>query len=237
MNKKSIITIVVLIIIIVGYYTAITSHKNKLDNYDRSILIENYNQKNYFGVVNTNEKEFYLIELDDQLAVGNKEKFGELETTEKFIDYLKINLNFQVEDSVKFDDNNQVESNNIDPKYQDDYLEIIKEQKVITKMLGGELKLYHPKYNNILARIATSIEMSDDGVITKKIVKKMIAEDISQEDINAAFVTIISPALECTDTENGCTIIEPYYTDIIKNFNAMTNHDLPTYSELSKQEE
>ncbi len=245
MNKRLVIVIAILVALAFTYYQLITNHEQELDSMDRSVLLYNYNQKNYVGTFSSAEHHINVIELDDRLTIDGNKVIGDFDSSTGLVKYLKSALNYDVEDVFEFNDDNKLISNNISEKNKEFYGEIIEYREDINDILiNGNIKKYHPKYNNVLARIGNSVKVDvdgeskslvADGVITKGVVKEMIEADITEQDINNAFVTIITPALEC-ETET-CIVIEPYYNEIRKEFNKDTNHDLPEYSELTKKEE
>lgn len=245
MNKRSAIVIVVLIVLGFTYYQLITRHVSVLDSHDRSILLYNYDEKNYFGSFDSEDHHFNVIELDEQLSIDGNKVIGDFNSSEKLVKYLDDSLKYNIEDVFEFDNNNKLITNNLNDESKELYSEIADYHQVITKILiDGDIKQYHPKYNNILVRIGSDMEIDEDGetttlvedgVMTKRVVKKMIKAGVTEEDIDNAFVSIVTPALECE--EKVCTVIEPYYNEIRKEFNKDTEHDLPEYSEITKKEE
>lgn len=252
MNKKLIITVLILIIVGFMYYKLIENQQSLLDSQDRSILVENYQDENYVGFFNTTEKQIYVIQLDDDLQIKGSDTFGEAETTGELLEMIEVDLDYPVQDVLIFD-NDKVVDYNIDPEYVKYYQDFAEYHQTVTDMLAGDASLYHPDYNNILVRIAEANKIIDDGVMKKAVVREMIDAKISQEEIDKAFLTVTIPALECEEPEEPevsvwspepveeesptCTIIEPYYNEIKKNFNALTDHKLPEYSQLTKEDE
>ncbi len=235
MNKKFMITLVITILVIFGYYTAIKLHQRELESLDRTVLFLNYDDSNYFGTYDATTYNFNLIELDENLTIDGKSVIGDFDNSTDLLVYLKNSLQFTVDDVFEFDDNNKLIANNVDEKDKKYYSDVLDYHQTVVDMLAGDASLYHPKYNNILVRIATDKGVIDDGVMTKKVVRAMIDADITQEEIDSAFVTVTSPALECE--KDQCIIIEPYYNEIRKSFNQKTDHDLPEYSKIKKEEE
>ncbi len=243
MNKKLIITLSIIVLVVFGYYVVIKNFITEEAKYDRTVLLMNYDGKNYFGSFNVKNHQIYGIELDDRLTFDNKATFGDFTTSEEFTHYLSKTLNYEIDDIIEYDDNNQVISTTMDDETKAYYNEMFEYQQYVTKMLDDNPQMYHPKYNNVLVRIGKaaqekdeSLELIVDGVMDKSVVRKMIKADIDQETINSAFIQTVEPALTC-ESADMCTIIEPYYAQIASIYNANTKHKLPEYSEINKNED
>ncbi len=242
MIKKYLLVAITLVLIIAGYTFVIENKHEQLYAEDRSILVMNYQGKNYYGIYRVASDYIRLIEIDSNIEMADGKKVGDHKDIKAFKKAFENDYKTTIDDYFEFDDEKLIDDNLTDDTkaYYDQFLQ---NRDNVMDILHGDLK-YHPKYNKPLVRISkiiTSTKLMEDdnltseeiaknkasmanGEMTKKKVKEMQELNIPKTEINRGFYSVRHPIVTCE--KDTCNYVESSITQIANEINKDTRHKI-----------
>ncbi len=244
MIKKYLLVAITLVLIIAGYAYVIENKHEQLYAEDRSILVKDYQGKNYYGIYSVASDYIRFVEIDSNIEMSDGKKVGNHKDIESFKITFEKDYQTKIDDYFEFDNEKLVDDNlTADTKIY--YQQLWQNHNDVIDILNGNLK-YHPKYNKPLVRIAKIITggsskvMEDDsltseeitknkatmanGEMSKKKVKEMQDLNIPNTEINRGFYSVRQPIVTCE--KDTCKYVESSITQITNEINKDTRHKI-----------
>ncbi len=242
MIKKYLLVAITLVLIIAGYTFIIENKHEQLYAEDRSILIKDYQGKNYYGIYSVASDYIRLVEIDSNIEMADGKKVGDHKDVKMFKKAFESDYKTKIDDYFEFD-NEKLIDDNLTADTKAYYQQLLQNRNDVVDILNGDLK-YHPKYNKPLVRISKIITssklMEDDnlssekiakskatmanGEMSKKKVKEMRNLNIPKEEIDRGFYNVRHPIVTCK--KETCKYVESSITQIANEINKDTRHNI-----------
>ncbi len=235
--KRKLLYILILVGLVLFYSHVIEKEQDRLASLDRSVLIMDYNDKNYYGVLNADTNQLKAIELPDKLNLTTEKQVGDYKDLDELQKAVEATLDVKINDTIQFEETKVIESN-LTEQSKVFYQQFEQMHKDVMALLKGDLK-YHPKYNVPLVRVAkeeaSENETTDNGEMNQKKVNELIKKDVSEETINRAFLKLYNPETKCAD---GICKLESNVTNAaVGDINSQTEHKINSNKIIEIKEE